>query len=452
MLKSDNKIKVIESIAVPISLIIIGYLIDSLDPFFINNQFSWLILAPLIVSLRYGYSYGLISTALLISSITIVFYLGEQQVPVFPKETIVGLLLVTMISAEFHSKWFNKAETLMKKNTHTETRAKTLVYSYHILKGSHNQLEQHISNQVKSLRSTLFDLNSQIPILEQKLGGPLEGIGKDILNIFANYTNVQIAAIYAVNEHKKVSPEPVACLGCPPSLCPSNPLIRNALETGYVASINEKNSGSDINTSVLAVVPLIDVYQRIWGVVTVNEIPIFAFQENTLDLFAVLGGRIGGILRNRYQPIDYKISGSKAYAIKLQQALEEVKFLDEQFVNLSIVFSAKEFLEKKTLLSRIQTELRGVDNAFIYNDNKGEVVLLILLPYTNEYGAYKFLQRIGFSKLPNQMIKYGLDKDKPINTQSNIRVCMWILDKNSSYKNVTSEIKHFCKIRLMDGI
>ena len=38
----------------------------------------------------------------------------------------------------------------------------------------------------------------------------------------------------------------------------------------------------------LVAIPLIDVYQRIWGVIVVND-AAFAFQENTMDFLAVLG-------------------------------------------------------------------------------------------------------------------------------------------------------------------
>ena len=46
-----------------------------------------------------------------------------------------------------------------------------------------------------------------------------------------------MAGIYAVNEQRKMNPNPVASLGQPRTLLPSDPVIAEALKTGHVASI-----------------------------------------------------------------------------------------------------------------------------------------------------------------------------------------------------------------------
>jgi polysaccharide biosynthesis protein PelD len=211
--------KWIETIVISILFPIIGYTIDSLDPLFINYQFPWLILAPLLISLRYGLACGLVSASLLISMVAAGYFFGWWEVPFFPEEMIVGLMLITLISAEFNVIGMRKIKLLENKYNYVNARMDKFTRDYHLLKGSHHLLEQQIASQAKSLRSFLLDLERQIFSLEKHEGEPLAGIGTSILNLFSDVASVQVAAIYAVtdDEQKKIKPKPVALFRAPTS-------------------------------------------------------------------------------------------------------------------------------------------------------------------------------------------------------------------------------------------
>ena len=203
---------------------------------------------------------------------------------------IVGLLLLTLISTEFRESWVRQTRLLDHKYNHLKLRMDKFARSYHLMKGSHYRLEQHLASQAKSLRLSLDDVKKKVLTLENHKGEPLAGIGDSVLKILGSYANVQMAGIYPVNEQRKMNPNPVASLGQPRTLLSSDPVVAEALKTGDVASIEMERNGAMPPVGALIAIPLIDVYQRIWGVIVVNEMPLFAFQENTMDFLAVLGG------------------------------------------------------------------------------------------------------------------------------------------------------------------
>ncbi|SFM25465.1 hypothetical protein [Nitrosomonas communis] len=439
--------KWVESIIVTILLPVIGYMIDSLDPFFVNYHFPWLILAPLLIALRHGLAYGIVAATVLVGIVTTGFLFDWQEVPFFPKEMIVGLLLVTIISAEFHETWIRKIKFFESKYHHINARMDKFTREYHLLKGSHRQLELHVASQAKSLRSFLHDLERHILSLEKNEGEPLKGISASILKLFSDFASVQIAAIYAItdDERKEINPEPVAYLGHTPPLLISDPLVREALKTGLVASIKLENENAMDTPGTLVVIPLIDVYQKIWGLVVVNEMPLFALQESTMDLFAVLGGSIGDLVKRRAEAYSYIDDRGKDVELKLRRVLNEIKLLKTSAMLIGAIIDSEEL--KNKYLTRFQANLRGVDKIWIFNDEQNYKTYLILLPYTDENGANEFLNRIGLSELLAKKVCYESNTKVLSYHDSEVSLNMWSLNNKTSLKKLVSEIYQFYKNR-----
>lgn len=443
LVEKDKKIKWIESIVISIVFAVIGYAIDPLDPFFINYQFPWLIFAPLLISLRYGLIYGTITAGLLVSIISALFYLEWPQVPFFPKEMIIGLILLMIVSAEFYELWNRKIQLLENKYDHIRVRMDKFARTYHLIKGSHYQLEQHLANQAKSLRLTLVDLEKKISSLEKTSGEPLAGIGESILKIFGNYANVRIAGVCAVNEHREVTVDPVACLGRPFTLLLSDPLISEALRTGRVVSIQAENIDAIEDGSAIVAIPLIDVYQKIWGIVVINEMPLFALQESTMDLFTILGGKIGDLVKRRAESSLSITDVRKIFERKLRRTLEEINYLEESAVVIAIIINSEELQSK--FFAKFQAELRGVDEMWVIRDSQDRQSFLLLLPYTNENGADEFLNRVELSKLSTETVCDEVDRKAFSYCEGNVRACVWILNNKTSRAKVLLETYQFCK-------
>ncbi len=450
LLKTVEITKWAETIAIVILLPVIGYAIDPSDPLFLNYQFPWLVLAPLLISLRYGFAYGITTASLLVIIISTGFYLNWPQVLYFPQEMIISLMLLTIISAEFYEVWNRKIRLLEKKYDHLQVRMNKFARTYHLIKGSHFQLEQHLASQAKSLRSTLFDLDKEISSLEKIKGEPLKGISESILKIFGTYTNVHIAGIYAVNERREIISEAFAYLGKPCTLLFPDPLIEEALRTGHTSSIKIENYDPITPIATIVAIPLVDVYQRIWGVVVVNEMPLFALQNSNMDLFTVLGGRIGDLIQRRTGLDLGNNDDRKIFERKLRRILEEVSYQGESAVAIAISISSEELKHK--LHFKLQTELRGVDDCWVLTDNPDRQVLLLLLPYTDENGAIELLNRAELCKLTlAKVINNEMDRKIFSYYDGNIRACLWLLNNKTSRAKTLLETYQFCKSGFVDN-
>lgn len=443
--------KWMESIALAILLPAGGYMIDPLDPLFLNYKFPWLAIAPLIVSLRYGFVYGLVVSSVLVGVISFGFYEEWTEISFYPKEMIIGLVLVTMISSEFHELWNRKIKLIENRYDHLKIKMNKFSYTYQVIKASHYQLEQHLANQTRSLRLALDDLEKQIGFLEKKDGDPLITIGNGILKIFCNYANVHVAAVYAVTEQQIINPEPVAHLGRPAHASSSDPLIKSAMESGCVTSIQmETGEDSTTATEAIAVIPLVDIYQRIWGVVVIYEMPLFALHESTMDLFTVLGGKIGDLIKRRAELRHINSKDRKSFERKLSRTIHEIVQLNESAVVLAINISSTE-LQKK-FLTKFQNELRGADEMWIFSENTDSHFFLVLQPYTIEEGANEFLNRTEISKLPLvESFYHGLDRKVATYCNGDVHTNMWVLNKETSREKTLLEIFKFCNKGLIDN-
>jgi hypothetical protein len=436
----------LETLALTAILIAIGYGINTADPFYLHHQFPWLILAPLLIGMRYGFLFGMSSTALF----TILFIVGRYFnwvfVPIFPVEMVVGMLLVTMISAEFHDIWQQKLQPLQHKYHHLMLRMNEFSRTYHILKASHSQLEQQTANHIKSLRTSLLDFEKQILTLAKNDSVPLSDMGDHILDILSEYGSIQTASVYAVSEDKKIILSPLACLGNPPSLWPTDHLVMAALNTGHVTSIQTHDGGVD--HEILVVIPLIDVFQKIWGIVIINEMSMFAMQENTLDLLALLGGHIGDLIQRRTAAnwLSKNVWLDFEYELKcvLQRVLKEVlSFKIDAAVVVSIINRAE---TQDLFITKFRSELNGIDKVLNFRDDFDRHIIVNLLPLTDENSLKNFLYRLGLMDSIDIESLTGVEEgDFQHSLESDITIYSWILNDSHSPEKVLAKITQLCQ-------
>lgn len=410
------------------------------DPFFLNHTFPWLILAPLLIGLRYGFVFGMTSTALFIVLFTIGRYFNWVSIPTFPVETLVGMILVTMISAEFHDLWQRKLQPLQYKHQQLESRMNGFSRIYHILKASHSHLEQQTGNYTKSLRSSLLEIENHILTLAKDEGAALDGMGDHILNILNEYGSIQTASIYAVSKDKKIILNHVASLGSPPSLWPNNPLVTAALNTGYVTSIQTYDER--IEHEILVVIPLIDVFQRIWGVVIINEMSMFAMQENTLDLFSLLGGHIGDLIQRRSEANWLSKDVWINFEYELRRVLKELLGFKVNAALVISIINAEE--NQEALIAKFRSEVRGLDKVLTFKDTLGRYIVIKLLPLTDKNGLDSFLTRIGITDAID-METTDFKKYSHCPTEGDVTIYSWILNSTHTSEKVLTKINQLCK-------
>jgi polysaccharide biosynthesis protein PelD len=350
----------------------------------------WFAFIPLLLGLRYGLRAGLGASVLLAAVLGGLSHFSGTPISAFQHIYAVGLLLLGMTAGEFRDGWASRVRRLEAEGNYHRARLDEFTRTYHLLQASHAQLERQLGSNAVSLRTLLQRLKLHRAFIAANDDKALERVGKWLLDLFAEAGRLHTAALYSLSERGTLQVPAIATLGQPEELSPFNPLLREALGTGCLTSLRAEQ---DANTAgVIAVVPLIDSFGRIHGVVSIHEMPFFALRQSTFDLLAVLGGHVGDILAHRMKSICDE-GGIAAFRQCLQRTLKDVVAgsVPASLVAVRIGVAGP---RQADVLAWLCHEGRGLDQKWVYNDCNGYPVVAALLPLTDETGAQRFLHRI----------------------------------------------------------
>jgi hypothetical protein len=271
-----------------------------------------------------------------------------------------------------------------------QTRLDEFSRVYQVLKLSHARLEQQVKGASVSLRTSLLAFREHLSTCQFSEDDPMGGVGDRILQIFRDCGGVQMASLYEVTPPFGVDRAPVARLGRPPSLAASNPLLREAIRTGQTVSLNGDGFAPD-SDDLLAVVPLVDVHDQVWGVVAINEMPFVAFQQSTLDLLTIVGGYIGDAIRACYGGGWNREDIAETFRNQLERSLRDAR-RHQLPAGLVTVYTSSEHLFG-SLLKLAKTQSRGLDTVWGLPGDSYNVVST-LLPLTDKDGVKTYVHRL----------------------------------------------------------
>lgn len=276
----------------------IGWAWNAQDPFFLQARVPWIVLAPLLVGLQHG------STRALACSLGVVAgayafartghaHAGGSSAAFFAAYS-VGLGLVGLLAGEYRDAWQRTRQRFRDQAAERGARLDQLTRAYHLLKRSHDLLEQRLAGGGPSLQAVLDHAREQ---LESAGDSGLRAAADAVLRLFGDYGQVQVASLHLLREGRAAG-EPLAELGKAPALDPEHPMVRDAVAAGTLTSVRQERLAG-CGFAPLACVPLVDVDGHVWGLVVVHEMPFLAMHEEHMALLAVLGGRVGDWMAER---------------------------------------------------------------------------------------------------------------------------------------------------------
>lgn len=391
---------ILEGVAITLILPLLGLWYHRYDPFFLQASFPWLLLAPLLLGLRYGFALGLGSAAALNVLMYLMVGLGRPEVPSFPGSLALGLLLTGMLAGEFCDMWHRRLHRLAELNYHHRLRVQKFTRSYQLLSLSHERLERAVLANTRSLRETITYLRERVLTAEPDSTDRGE-LHRLLMEVLGSFGWLQVAALYQVDEYDILIPQVVAKLGNPRPVPIDAPLLVQALKTKQLTCVRPDDAAATqaptgpltdesgpvrISEALLAVIPLVDVHGRMWGVVTVQAMPFVALSRDHLNLLAVLGGHMGDLLA--------LAAGGGAYQFHTG-LLRSHKNAAEHGLPATlfgvVVDSQKAPPE---LWNELLEQHRILDQQWLMRNRNGHHVLLLVMPLTSAEGARGFLQRL----------------------------------------------------------
>ncbi len=283
----------VETAVLTLSVPMLGRWLRPEDPFLLGGTFSWSCLAVLLVALRYGSVHGLACASALGLGVAAAWYAGLLPAAAFPLESCFGLLVVGGVCGEFRDVWARRVARAERWSEELRAQLERFSRVFHLLRASHDRLEQRLVGGAPSLREVLTTLRKRL-VLPPPGESPLKALGEVLLGMMASHGGVQAAALHGVEEGGRLREEPVAVLGaCRAS--GEEPLVREALRRGQMMSVSSF-AGAEDGTALLAALPLVGVDGRVWGLVAISEMQFISFNDDTLRLLSVLGAHVGDVI------------------------------------------------------------------------------------------------------------------------------------------------------------
>jgi len=392
---ANTKYPWVETVTITTLFFVVGVLTHPEDPLLTRGAFPWSVFAIILIGMRYGSSEAFAaSVALHVAAGLHALYTGEGLWPL-PLTFSLGLLICSLLVGQFRDTWEQKTEKLERSNEYRQARLEEFTHSYHVLKISHDTLEQTHAGKRNSMRSALLTARAELQDANP------EDIGNLLLELLSTYIAARAASYHRVSS-TTINADPDATIGKTEPLNQDDPMLRKAVARLATVSVKPEDTaslGSRELGAPMVFIPVVDAYQRLHGIVAIYQIPFFSLTEKNLQLASIIAARFADCLRASER---VPTSDSAAIANTESEELywfiyQTLRCLDQaNSYGLQSHILLNEFGDQqdvRSYVATVESETRGLDHTLSWQAPDGRVYLLMLLPLTNPDGANLFMQR-----------------------------------------------------------
>ncbi len=377
--------KVIELVVFAAIVPAIGYLFFPHDPVGMNAGFPWFIIPPVLFAARYGAVWGFLCSvaASAILAYPFVAYASDISNLI---ALAVGTTILSIIVGDYASAGKKQSTQEYAENQYLRHRLKEFSKDYHILKVSHGQLEEFMAGQRLSIRQALQQLK---PSLTTNNNEEMQA-GNELMAVFAQFGAVQIAGLYGIKSRDRINPRPLATHGKMPELPLFDPLLKLAIDSHQLVSVKlEAQANQTVESQLLAVIPIVDSHDHLHGVLAIKDMHFMAFQQENLNVLALLGSYIGDML-TRSKSVGESRSGW--FLAELDNA---IRFASSNRVQSALLAIKLKNTDQTQLVSDfLGSNIRSLDCSWQPHSATGSSSIIILMPLMNQSQCNAYLQRI----------------------------------------------------------
>lgn len=422
--------KVIELVVFTLIVPVTGYLFFSNDPVGMNSGFPWIVLPPVIFAARYGTVWGL--TCAIASAATLAYpwqaYTNQANSLI---ELGVGTIVLAIIVGDFASAGNKQRAQELAENKYIRHRIKEFAKDYHVLKVSHGQLEEFMAGSRLSIRQALQQLK---PMLSSNLDNEIKA-GNELMAVFAQYGAVQVAGLYGVKDKNRLDPKPISVHGNMPELNLFDPLIKLAIESKKLVSVKLKSQEMEsVNSELLAVVPIIDSYDHLHGLLVIKDMHFMAFQQENLNVLSLLGSYVGDMLTRSKGTGE---SRNDWFMAELRNALRFAQ--SHQVASSLLALRLVTNKETQLVIDFLSKNARDLDSTWQPQQDKNNSTVVFLLPLMNEIQSQAFLARISKKLFDDANIDLSAMTEvvsaKLIKKRDTEETCLKFINKVAGFRN-----------------
>ena len=360
------------------------------DPFYLDGSFPWPALAPLLVGLRYGFFMALVSALILIAALGFQLRTTGIAPQAFPYVWAIGVLGISLVAGEFRDYWERQRQKLEASNDYRGSRLEEFTRNYYLLKVSHDRLEQQLAGSSSSLREALRRFYSQVS--DTGLAGLNQQSATLMLQLLMRYGQLQVAGLYSLTDGRP-GDKPLATVGRFHDIDPRDPLLQHALKERKLVSVQTefRQRIDELDTDLLAAIPLIDSEDRFVGICVIEAMPFFSFEPRSLRLLAILAGHMADVA---HEQTEVAAGGSLEWR-SFRRHLARVGRDAERFSLPGALVGLRlpEGQTGQAIADYVQNIRRGLDVVAEHHAS-GKRYLVVLMPLTDELGLAGYLHRL----------------------------------------------------------
>jgi hypothetical protein len=381
----------LESLLLAAAVPLIGRWMNRQDPYFVQAPVSWALLAPMLAGLRHGFMAGFGCAAVLSFALIGSMRYDLLPVPASPVQLMVALLLTGMLAGQFSHLWATQARKIAGLYSYQRQRFDEFARNYQLLKVSHDSLEERNAAARGNLRTALTTLRAEL-LRAPGADSALQARAPIVLEVFQAFGYVQSAALLPVTGGRVESP--CAHLGRVIDKVAFDPLVALAVKARRVVSLSHlgREGAGEMQTSLAAAVPLVDVDGRVWAVLAIQELPFFALTHETLALYALMSGALADTLEFGANVKSYDAKSTQRFEQRVRRCLVDAR--RHGVPGSLVVFAVSNAARASELLPRVLEERRGIDEACLALTPDGGLRLFVLLPLTDAKGAEAYIRRL----------------------------------------------------------
>ncbi len=384
-LKND-KMAFVESLVVAILSLLSWFFIDRESGNTSHNYFFWPMLGPILISLRYGFSKGFQCFAFLTVSMFFLKQLMFEDIN-FSLPILIGSGLIIMITGEFTDYWRKSIKENELNYVYMEQKLQSFTQSYYLLKISHDQLEQRAASKIMSLRTSIQILQKTALT---KVDNRLESLGDECLHILSDVVGMYEAGIYLVKDDQ-VQKNCISAIGKGHSLVLDDPMLLEMLDKKRIFTPANIHDVQDEELHYQLVIPLVDSYNKLQGVVLAEKVKFVALTDANLALISLVASYMANFMCEKlYTPI-LKPEQGKIF----NQYLEQLHFNKLHYgADSALVIFVDKSREQTLPIKKFIDYRRGADIYWNCFTPKGEHAMVALLPMTTVFEAKQFIDRL----------------------------------------------------------
>jgi len=252
---------------------------------------------------------------------------------------------------------------------------------------------------------------------------PARSLARAILELFVNHAEVRLASVFLRDGRSDDGAPPA--LGRPlaafgEEVAASDPLVveawrrREAVgfdsladaaraavglgmgpggrDEGRMAPGDAAASGGlGPRTGLLLAIPLVDVDGGLWGLVAIRDVPFAAYSPAHRQRMVVLAGHVADLLAFGRAADGAREASRRTFTRELRRAVHDQRVygIDAAMVRLRVTAGAEDVVSRIVIEGR-----RATDRVLRTGRRDGGAVMNVLLPFTDEDGIARYLDRI----------------------------------------------------------